>query len=364
LDRSMEARKVMVLGKSSRVVALPKRWVDMHNIKKGDKIIFVMQEDGSLVMYPRTPIEKKPETIEIKVNPQTEKGLLERQLIAAYLNNYSVIKVKAEKFFNSEQQMELRNRLRKLTGLQIVEASSSEIIIQNLLELSELDIHKGIHRAHLITSSMFRDAIKAFERRDLDLANSVLNLDEDVNQFYFLIMKQLRCSLVDKSLRDALEISPIECIDYMLVMQRIEHIADHAKLIAGDVIEIGEEEIPQEITELILSAANIAFKVYQNAITAFFMGDVKLANHAINLREELKELKTNARKLFEHRIITLCQEAASNMQSEGCIIFGTKERVNLCLNDILDSIERIADYGTDIAEVAIDKALEQVQSKD
>jgi len=336
----IEKRKIMVLGKSSRVVALPKKWVDEHKLQKGDEIIFVVQEDGSLLMYPRTPVVKKPRVLEIEIKLNSERGLLERQLIASYLNDYSIIKLKAEKFFTNRQQQELRLGLRKLAGLQVVEASSSEIIIQNLLKLSDLDLQKSIHRAHLIASSMCKDAIKALEYKDSELARTVINLDEDVNQFYFLIAKQLRCALVDKSLVKALGITPIECVDYLLVMQRIEHVADHAKMIAQKVMEIGGEGVPFELVKLILSFAHLAYKVYQNAVTAFLMEDTKLANHAINLRDELKTLKDKAKRMFEEQIIP------------------SKVRVILYLNEILNSLERIADYGTDIAEVAIDKALE------
>ena len=50
----MEQRKIMSLGKSSLVVSLPKEWMQINDLKKGDAVSFNIQRDRSLVVYPST----------------------------------------------------------------------------------------------------------------------------------------------------------------------------------------------------------------------------------------------------------------------------------------------------------------------
>jgi phosphate uptake regulator len=45
-------RKVMSLGKSSLVISLPKEWMPLNDLKKGDAVSFNIQRDRSLVVHP------------------------------------------------------------------------------------------------------------------------------------------------------------------------------------------------------------------------------------------------------------------------------------------------------------------------
>ncbi|MEM2110248.1 MAG: AbrB/MazE/SpoVT family DNA-binding domain-containing protein, partial [Candidatus Odinarchaeota archaeon] len=153
----METRKIIKLGSSSLVVSLPRDWVDKLKIQKGDEIDFEIREDGALIILPRHLLKIEDREAEIIASPDFKEGRLERELIGAYLGYYSIIRLKAEDKFTKEQQLEIRNRVKRLTGCQIIEANPREIVIQNLLRIDELNIDKGIYRAYLLTLSMMKD---------------------------------------------------------------------------------------------------------------------------------------------------------------------------------------------------------------
>ena len=42
----------MLLGRSSMVISLPKNWLKLNELKKGDVVSYALQRDRSLVVYP------------------------------------------------------------------------------------------------------------------------------------------------------------------------------------------------------------------------------------------------------------------------------------------------------------------------
>ncbi len=56
----------MSLGKSSLVVSLPKEWMQLNDLKKGETVSFNIQRDRSLVIYPS--VFKKSELKEITLS--------------------------------------------------------------------------------------------------------------------------------------------------------------------------------------------------------------------------------------------------------------------------------------------------------
>ena len=318
----MEKRKIMRLGKSSLVISIPKTWAGKYKLDSSDHVILLPQRDGSLAIYPVKEFTDKPSEQEILVDPEDEPGILERRLIAAYLNNFGVIHIRSTGVFTPEQQSLVRQRVRMLTGLQIIDASTNEIVIQSLMKLNQLDLPKSMRLAHRITSTMLVDALSALQIRDTELARTVIGLDEDVNQFYFLVFKQLRAALLDPRFMNELSIDSMDCLTYLMFIQRIENVADHAKSIAESVVSLDKEECPKDLLNLALKTGNHVHRIYATSAEAMLIGDDKAANHVINEIENFLPMRQTAEKLMEQHLVKLCEEMLPKLTPESCALFG------------------------------------------
>ena len=89
-----------------------------------------------------------------------------------------------------------------------------------------------IPRMASIAQTMLRDALDAFVRRDLALAQSVLNEDDRLDA----LKTQMFRELLTYMLQDPSTIEP--ALDLILVSRHLERIGDHATNIAEDVIFI------------------------------------------------------------------------------------------------------------------------------
>jgi phosphate transport system protein len=87
-----------------------------------------------------------------------------------------------------------------------------------------------IPRMAMIAQDMLRDALDAYVRRDIPLAQNVLDRDDEVDALKTMVFRELLTHM----LRDPQTIEP--SLDLILISRHLERIGDHATNIAEDVI--------------------------------------------------------------------------------------------------------------------------------
>ena len=125
---------------------------------------------------------------------------------------------------------------------------------------------------------MLQDAITALDTFNVDLARSIVKMDEDVNQFYFLILKQLQFALQNPITMKELGIDLVDVLSYHSVLRRIEHIADQSKAIAKDIIDNKLRRANKELIEIVSAFLSQTYSIYCKAVESLHNGDIALAN--------------------------------------------------------------------------------------
>ncbi len=111
-------------------------------------------------------------------------------------------------------------------AVNIAEASRRYVAHPPVKKLIDIPLMAGI------AQHMLRDALDAFVRRDLDLAQHVLDEDDRLDALKTQIFRELLTHM----LQDPATIEP--SLDLILVSRHLERIGDHATNIAEDVIFI------------------------------------------------------------------------------------------------------------------------------
>jgi phosphate uptake regulator len=331
-------RKIMSLGKSSVVVSLPKDWMQLNDLKKGDAVSFAIQRDRSLVIYPSAQKKSTPKEITISVSQNEEEILITQKILGSFLNGYSGIKLVSEKIFSVPQIKAIRNIAGRLY-MRVMDADSKCVFIQSLTDESKASLEQTIQRMHLISRSMCEGAINSVKNQDVALAKSVFSLDDDVDQFAFFILRILRNAAQDPVLANELHIDPLDCMDYQILVYRMEHAADYAASIARHMIMIdgSQQKIPDEILELMVTAGTETVDLYVKAFTAFFSRDVPFSVEIMKSQQRMEKLYVDiATKSFVGK-----QKSAELV----CAICS-----------IRDNMRRIAHCALSMAEVAVNRA--------
>jgi phosphate transport system protein len=320
------------------VISLPKNWMQLNELNKGDVVSFAIQRDRSLVIYPSAEKKTENKEITLHVAPNDDEDLITLKIIGCYLNGYTGITLISENIFSIPQRKSIRN-IAGMLYMRIMESDAKGIYMQALMDESKASLEQAIQRMHLISQAMCEDAFTALKNNNLELAKSVFSMDDDVDHFTFFILRLLRNAAQNPVLANELRVDPLDCMDHETLVYRMEHAADYAADVARHMIMLDgtKEEIPDDICELMHTAGTLAVDSYAKAVNTFFSKNVPVA----------VEILKNQQK-----IDVLDQEIASKA------FIGKQKNAQLvcAICSMRDNIKRIADSAADIAEIAINRA--------
>ena len=332
----------MALGRSSMVISLPKNWMQLNELKKGDVVSYAIQRDRSLVVYPHAEKKATPKELTLRIGENEDETLITQKIIGPFLNGYSGITLISEKIFSVPQRKAIRNIAGRLY-MRIMESNSQGVYIQTLTDESKASLEQAIQRMHLISHSMCEDAFTSLKNRDVALAKAVFSLDDDVDHFCFFLLRLLRNAAQDAALANELRVDPLDCMDHQTLVYRIEHTADYATDIARHIIMLdgAQQKMPDDVIELMVTAGTEAVDLYVKAVSAFFSKDIPFSV------EIMKK---------QHRIEKLDQEIAAKAFT------GKQKNAKLvcAICTIRDNIKRIADCAANIAEISVNRAFKVI----
>jgi phosphate uptake regulator len=330
-------RRIMSLGRSSMVISLPKNWMQLNELNKGDVVSFAIQRDRSLVIYPGAQKKSSQKEITLRIGHDEEDNLIAQKIIGSFLNGYSGLTLISEKIFSIPQRKVIRNTAGRLY-MRIMESDSKGVYLQTLTDESKASLEQAVQRMHLISHSMCEDIFNSLKSNDISLAKSVFSLDDDVDHFAFFILRLLRVAAQDPVLANDLRVDPLDCMDYQTLVYRIEHAADYTADIARHIIMLDgtKEKIPDDLLELMVCEGVESVDLYVKAVNAFFSGDLPFAVEIMKRVQKIEKLD---------------QEIATKS------FMGKKNAELVCaICSIREDIKRIADTAANIAEIAVNRA--------
>ncbi len=345
MEEREETRKIQFTGKSSYIVSLPKQWIMDLGLKKGDQIRMIRKDSSTLEIYPpkfETRSQKKEDaTIEID---DEETSSIVRKLISLYFLGYKTINIKPK---NGRLSPNQRNTVkeavkRMLMGSEIISDSSGGITVQVLVNLLELSVDGAFKRMIHLAKSMSKDAILAMRENNLELAQEVINTDDEVDRFGFYIIRQLKIAIQNEHMLKEMGFrNARDCLGYRLVVKNIERTGDHAAFIAKDILEF-KKLVKENIVEKIEEMNEFALSVLDDSCLALFKEDYVQAEKTIE--------KTNEIVKYEKRV----RDASKSLKDDEEIYR---------IRRMTENIRRISEYASDIAEIVLNMNIEKSLKK-
>lgn len=302
-------------------MSLPKEWVDAHNLEKGSQVEI---ETGQTSISISANL-KRPVTKELVITyPLPKDENIVANITGAYLLGYDLILINSKSTLPAEDREKIRNSTRRLVGMEIVEETSSHISMQFLLDATTLNPAKILKRMSSITLGMYDDVVNALIINKSNL-QTLSKRDVEVNRQYFLLVRLIRNTLIDKRLANAFNLENIDILDYRVAANLLEN--------AGDtIVELGyhlyattiSENHAEKIFDLVRNFDTLADK----SIDAFTKPDRNLAIEAISMHKEYQE------KLISFRTNLI-----------------NKEQIPVDIIDLVYMFERIAKSWADMVDL-------------
>jgi phosphate uptake regulator len=278
-----EMRKVQRTPSGTFFVCIPKAWAKRHGLERGNIVAVNETSDGRLLIDPKHGIERAPRTITLEPGPY-----LNREIVGKYLLGFDIIRVEAEKRISFEVREVVKKTVNHLIGLEIVEEDYSGIVLQCLLDPSGFPPEKILRRGYAIAAGMHRDVVNALVDSDVHLARSVIARDDEVNRLYFLLVRILRTVLQNSGLSEKLGVRQIECLDYRLAASLVEAIGDECVRAAFKTVELKDTKLTEDLKKLFVNFHTACFEAHENALKAFFVGDIDLAEGVKSMLEKVE----------------------------------------------------------------------------
>ena len=341
LEQGQETRKLQYTGGSSYIVSLPKKRIQELGLKQGDYVVIMRQANSVLQIAPASKrIGKEQKDATIEVGKDNNPYFIARKLIALYFLGYNVITVvpKEERLL-VEQREVIKNIVRRvLMGTEIIADSASGITLQVLINLLDLSVDAAFKRMLLIAKSMYRDTLLSLQENNLELAGEVIKSDDEVDRFSFYIVRQLKIAIKNDHLLKEIGLEePRNCLGYRLIAKSVERVADHAAIIAKDIVDM-HRPINKDIADKISDMCSFALEVLDDACLSMFKRDYEAADKAIE----------KARRIDDMEKAILRSVARPKDVND-------LYRIKL----ITENVRRVAEYASDIAEIVLNMTVQQ-----
>ena len=138
-------RRLQRIG-SSILVSLPKQWVDAHGLDKSAQVQIETTQNSLSITVDQG--RKQSKEIEIPYPLSNEENLA-ANITGAYLLGYDIITIKGKSTISVKDREVIRESIRRLVGMEIMDEDASNINGQFLLDETSLNPEKIIEKDEL-----------------------------------------------------------------------------------------------------------------------------------------------------------------------------------------------------------------------
>ena len=287
-------RRLQKIG-SSILVSLPKEWVDTHNIGKGSQVQIETAENSLSI----TAGEGKKMSKEIEIEyPLPIEENIAANITGAYLLGYDVITIRGKSTISVKDREVIRESMRRLVGMEILDEDASNVNGQFLLDETSLNPEKIFKRMSSIALGMFNETLSALRTDDKTNLQTIPNRDDEINRQYFLLVRFIRSTMVDRRLAGIFNLENIDILDYRIAGNILET--------AGDTIvdlskSISETSLSSSDQKKIYDIAKDIETIQKKSIDAFITNNRSMAIEAIKLHGQYESKISKTRSSLEHK---------------------------------------------------------------
>lgn len=314
-------RRLQRIG-SSILVSLPKEWVIANNLDKSNQVELETGQDTISISANK---EMRP-TKELVISyPLPKDENIVADITGAYLLGYDIIQIASKSIIPGEDREKIRNSMRRLVGMEIIEEDASNINMQFLLDATTLNPEKILKRMSSIALGMYDDVSNGLILDDKSNLQTLSKRDVEVNRQYFLLVRLIRSTLVDKKLANVFNLENIDILDYRVAANLLENAGDTIVELANFIYNSSlSNEHLKKIFDIVQNFNVLAEK----SIDAFTKPDRRLAIEAISLHKKYQENLSKLRTTI-----------------------GNKKQIPIDLLDLVYMFERIAKSWADVADL-------------
>lgn len=264
-------------------------WIKNNNLKKGSIVPVHINRDNSISIFPSQD-DTADKTKELTI-PYSSVSMdtLVNQVYGGYLLGYDMITIKASLQISFEDADRIKEAIRKLVGLEIVDEDGFHISAQFLLDADTLDAEKILRRMSAIVAGMYRDMLEAIKlKQNNSIRKVIIGRDDEVDRQYFLLVRLIRSAMMDQKLAVKLNLSNIDILDYRIAANLLESAGDYIVDLANS-IDLSYIKVADKIVE----AGVLVEKMHEKSVGAFVNKNRSESNTIVKMYDNFMKIKNS-----------------------------------------------------------------------
>lgn len=286
-DQLERTRRVQKVGGSSLSVTLPKNWIEEINLRPGDILTFKEMSGGRLELAKETQGELAPEvqkTVHIEMDVD-EPHMLTRLIVGSYIAGHDNVIIRSKEPFVESQKEEATAAAKRMLGLSLVEQSANSMEFQNFIDPIKYRLDHIMSRVVGVLSAEIDACRKGLVDSDKDVLEGVFGLEDEVDSFYLLMIRQLLLSSENYRLAKGLGIENHRYqMGYRLVIKDLEMVGDLVFKIANEIWSLVDTDtkLPEAVRDSIRGLLDNLGQFIQSSYDAFREFSLQEINSVIN----------------------------------------------------------------------------------
>lgn len=307
-------------------MSLPKEWVEANHLDKSNEVELDTSENT--ISITANKVERRSKEVVISYPLPQDENIV-ANITGAYLLGYDIIRIKAKTIIPGEDREKIRNSMRRLVGMEIVEEDSSNVNVQFLLDAATLNPQKILKRISSIALGMFSDISSSLIADDRSNLQTLSHRDDEVDRQYFLLVRLIRSTISDKRLATAFNLENIDVLDYRIAANILETTSDTLVEIANS---LSNTTLSKNDLKKIYELTKDIESIHQKSIDAFIEQNRSLAIDAISNHRKFQ------RKISDIRSST---EQKNQLQIDLLDLIYMFERVSRSWADVADLVKPV-----------------------
>ncbi len=289
-----EVRKVQKVGYSTLTVSIPKKFAKQIRLAEGGSVIFREEADGTLRLIPTTNAATNSRAT-VRADLIDDSEMLRRLIVGLYALGYDTVEV-----YSKEPLGRLRNdvtveTVKRLRGLEVVDSNDNRIVAQSFMDPTKFPVDSLLKRLQILVVKSLENVLEALDLKNTGSLNEVKRVQDEIDELYWLIVRQLLVALNRRELAAGIGIeSPLHATGDRVCAKTLDEIGSIVLDMAEELIRLrglGTVMDPRVLRDIRRLGAKTR-EAFNTTVAGLLTPDINLIEKSAALVREAIELES------------------------------------------------------------------------
>ncbi len=289
-----ETRRLQKVGYSTLSVSIPSDFAKDLGLHAGDNLLVREEADGTLRLIPAVSA-KRVSKASIRADQVDGEDLIPKLIIGCYALGYDTIEVVGKDGLNESTVDKAVKTMRRLRGLEVVESQRNKVVAQSFMDPTKFPVDSLIKRLQILVSRSLGNVIEALEKGTTGRLNEVRRVQDEVDELYWLIVRQLLVALNRREIAGEIGIeSPLHASGDRVTAKTLEQIGSVITDLAEEIVRQKGKGVKVE-EGVLVSIEKLARKTqesFNTTVESLLTPDIKLIERSMGLVNGTLEMES------------------------------------------------------------------------